>query len=59
VVLHLTIIFGAFAITLIGTPIAALVVLVILKTALDLRFHIASHRPTLQPPGDELTRGPS
>jgi hypothetical protein len=59
VVLHLTIIFGAFAITLIGAPIAALVVLVILKTALDLRFHLASHRPATQTPEGELSRAPS
>ena len=36
VVLHVTIIVGAFAIGLLGTPFAALVLLVVLKSALDL-----------------------
>ena len=44
VVLHLTIIFGAMAVAVLGAPIAALVVLVVLKTALDLRLHLREHR---------------
>jgi hypothetical protein len=59
VVLHLTIIFGAFAVTLIGAPIAALVVLVALKILLDLRFHLASHRPAAPALEPELSRAPS
>jgi hypothetical protein len=59
VVLHLTILFGAFAITLIGAPIAALVVLVILKTALDLRFHLASHRLATASPDPSSAVGPA
>jgi hypothetical protein len=40
VVLHLTIIFGAFVVAILGTPIGALLVLVVLKTAFDLRLHL-------------------
>jgi hypothetical protein len=43
VVLHLTIIVGAFAVAILGAPIAALVVLVALKTAYDLRLHLRQH----------------
>jgi hypothetical protein len=50
VVLHLTILFGALMTFLLGQPIAALVVLIVLKTALDLRLHLREHdtqpRPT-------------
>jgi hypothetical protein len=45
VVLHLTIIFGAFAIAIIGAPIAALVVLVVVKTVFDLGLHLRQHDP--------------
>jgi hypothetical protein len=44
VVLHVTIILGAFAIAATGTPVAALVILVTLKTLLDLGFHLGEHR---------------
>ena len=44
VVLHVTIIFGAIAISLTGAPVAAIVVLVVLKTALDLGLHLREHR---------------
>jgi len=44
VVLHLTIILGAMAVAVVGAPIAALVVLVVLKTAFDLRLHLREHR---------------
>jgi hypothetical protein len=45
VVLHLTIIFGAFVSIFLGTPIGSLLVLVILKIALDVVFHLRQHRP--------------
>ena len=45
VVLHLTIIFGAFAIAIIGAPIGALVVLVVVKTLFDLGLHLRQHDP--------------
>ena len=39
VVLHLTILFGAFAVAFLGSPVGALLILVGLKTALDLGLH--------------------
>lgn len=44
VVLHLTIILGAFVVTLVGAPIAALLLLVGLKTVTDLAAHLREHR---------------
>jgi hypothetical protein len=44
VVLHVTIIFGAFAIGFTGAPVFAIVILVILKTAMDLALHLREHR---------------
>jgi hypothetical protein len=44
VVLHLTIIVGGMAIAFTGAPAAAVVLLVALKTALDLGLHLAEHR---------------
>ena len=46
VMLHLTIIFGAFVVAILGAPIGALLVLVVLKTAFDLRLHLREHRGT-------------
>jgi hypothetical protein len=43
-VLHITIIIGGMAIAFTGASVAAVVVLVILKTALDLGLHLAEHR---------------
>jgi hypothetical protein len=43
VVLHLTILIGAFAVALLGAPVAALIVLIVLKTAYDLRLHLREH----------------
>ena len=44
VILHLTIIFGAFVVALLGAPIGALLVLVVLKTAFDLALHLRERR---------------
>jgi hypothetical protein len=44
VILHLTIIFGAILTVMTGAPAAAVAVLVVLKTALDLAFHLREHR---------------
>lgn len=44
IVLHLTILFGAWAVILLGTPVAALLVLVLVKTVLDLRAHLRERR---------------
>ena len=43
VVLHLTILVGAFAVAFLGAPVAALIVLILLKTAYDLRLHVREH----------------
>jgi cytochrome c oxidase subunit IV len=43
VVLHLTIIFGAFAIAFLGAPILLLLVLVVGKTLFDLSLHLREH----------------
>lgn len=47
VVLHITIIIGAMAIALTGAPAAAVAILVLLKTLMDVGFHLAEHRKTL------------
>lgn len=44
VVLHVTIIFGGFAVEASGAPIVALALLVALKIAVDLAAHLAEHR---------------
>ena len=44
VVLHLTIIVGGLAIAMTGAPSAAVLILVLLKTGLDLGLHLAEHR---------------
>jgi hypothetical protein len=44
IVLHLTIILGAFAVAFLGAPIWALVVMVVLKTGIDLSAHLAERR---------------
>ena len=42
-VLHVTILLGAFVVAFLGQPIGVLVVLVALKTVLDLWFHLREH----------------
>jgi hypothetical protein len=42
--LHLTIILGGIAVIMTGAPAAAVAVLVVAKTLLDLGFHLAEHR---------------
>lgn len=44
VILHLTILFGAFAVGFLGAPIVALLILVVLKSVLDLGLHLREHR---------------
>jgi hypothetical protein len=39
----MTILFGAFAIAFLRAPIVALLLLVLLKTALDLALHLREH----------------
>ena len=43
VVLHVTILFGAFAIVFLGAPVLLLVVMVVAKTLLDLGLHLRQH----------------
>jgi hypothetical protein len=43
IVLHVTIVLGAFAVELLGTPVGALVVMVLMKIAVDLRAHWREH----------------
>ncbi|KPK09262.1 MAG: hypothetical protein AMJ64_00800 [Betaproteobacteria bacterium SG8_39] len=44
VVLHLTIIFGGMGVQALGSPLWALVLLVVLKTGIDLAAHLREHR---------------
>ena len=44
VILHLTIILGAFGVAILGAPIGALVVMVVLKTGVDLAAHLAERK---------------
>jgi hypothetical protein len=43
VILHLTIIFGGFLMMFFGSPVVALILLVVLKTGLDMRTHLKEH----------------
>lgn len=49
VALHLTIIFGALAVSFTGAPVAAVAILVGVKTLLDLGLHLAEHRGVASP----------
>jgi hypothetical protein len=44
VIMHLTILLGAFVSVLLGTPVGSLLVLIVGKTALDLAFHLRQRR---------------
>ncbi|MEZ5570125.1 MAG: DUF6498-containing protein [Halioglobus sp.] len=44
VVLHVAILLGGFAVLAMGQPVILLLVLVLLKTALDVRLHVREHR---------------
>ena len=44
VALHITIIFGGFATMALGEPVWVLVILVVVKTAVDLKMHLTEHR---------------
>jgi hypothetical protein len=54
IALHLTIIFGAMAVVFTGAPVAAVAILVGVKTLLDLGLHLAEHRAAT-PSGAVLT----
>jgi uncharacterized protein DUF6498 len=57
VVLHVTIIFGAIAVSMTGAPVAAIVILVVLKTLLDLGLHLREHRRLSVPVNVNLSTG--
>ena len=42
--MHIAVIAGGFLVTLVGNPLPALVVLIAMKTAIDLRMHGAERR---------------
>jgi hypothetical protein len=44
IVLHFTILVGGFGAMALGSPVWALVVLIAVKVALDLRAHLREHR---------------
>lgn len=44
VVMHVAILFGAFLTLALGSPVAILIILVVLKTFLDVVFHLRQHR---------------
>ncbi len=49
-VLHLVIVFGGVVVFVVGQPIALLILLVVLKTGLDVVLHIRAHRRAQAPP---------
>jgi hypothetical protein len=57
VVLHMTIILGAFLSAAIGQPVGALLVLVALKTAMDLALHLREHRALADGAGQSAAAG--
>lgn len=50
IALHITIIFGGFATMALGEPLWVLVILVAVKTAVDLKMHLAEHRKARRSP---------
>jgi hypothetical protein len=55
IALHLTIIFGAIAVMFTGAPVAAVAILVAVKTVLDVGLHLAEHRTAATPAGAVAT----
>ena len=53
VVLHIAILFGAFATMALGSPIWLLMILIVGKTALDLNMHLREHRNASQEQSDQ------
>jgi len=46
-VMHITIIVGGFGLMVLGSPVALLLVLVVLKTAIDVKLHLREHKKYL------------
>lgn len=54
-VLHMTILLGAFAVAGLGAPVGALIMMVVVKTALDLHAHLKEHdRASRRTPSDPM-----
>jgi hypothetical protein len=49
IILHVTIIIGAFLVIGLGQPVLLVALLVLLKTIVDLFFHLREHSPTAPP----------
>jgi len=49
VLLHMTIIFGGMLITALGSPVAGLLLLILLKMAMDIRAHLRQHQKHTRP----------
>jgi len=58
VVLHLAIIGGGFAVMALGAPVAALALLVVIKTGMDLKAHHVERAKLAAPPGGSDPMGP-
>jgi hypothetical protein len=43
VILHVTILFGGFLVTLLGSPVIGLILLIVLKTFIDIKTHLKQH----------------
>jgi hypothetical protein len=56
IVLHVTIIFGGWFIMLLRSPVPALVLLIALKTAVDLRAHRREHGKNIEQGTSETQR---
>jgi hypothetical protein len=48
VVMHITILAGGFLLMALGSPIALLLVLIVLKTAIDVKMHMREHKKAAQ-----------
>ena len=56
-VLHIAIIFGAFAIIALGSPVFLLVLMIVGKIALDIKLHLRSHRKLMEKSAQKTTEG--
>jgi|WetSurMetagenome_2_1015567.scaffolds.fasta_scaffold55277_3 hypothetical protein len=54
VVLHLTIIFGGFLLGFFGSPVIGMLILITIKTVIDLRAHLLQHEQYNKPPPEEV-----
>jgi hypothetical protein len=48
VILHITILFGGFLVMLLGSPVIGLILLISLKTFIDIKAHLRQHRPVIE-----------